>query len=234
MRSQQKPEATEARSHRSQAAFRCVLGRSFWQAAFCSFCVPLRSTSCCVPLRSRSCVLAFCVPLRSRQFCVLGATTLRSAAFQGCCVPPRSAFRCVLGSAFCCVLRSALAAFSCVPCILRSLCAAFSAFCENTEAAANTDLEYYIFIWAKNDLFIAYSLVDPTLVGDDHPLKWPKHPKVPGYVACRVVTVEFGLATFDHQTPTCTHLFFRARGAMRRAADGSVPAAAAVRVRRLR
>ena len=152
MRSQQKPEATEARSHRSQAAFRCVLGRSFWQAAFCSFCVPLRSTSCCVPLRSRSCVLAFCVPLRSRQFCVLGATTLRSAAFQGCCVPPRSAFRCVLGSAFCCVLRSALAAFSCVPCILRSLCAAFSAFCENTEAAANTDLEYY-YIWAWRTIY---------------------------------------------------------------------------------
>ena len=87
---------------------------------------------CCVPTVLRSAV--FCVLLRS------GRTQSCSAAFQGICVPLRSAFCCVptehgcvllrsRGSAFRCVLRSAAfwilrsAAF-CVPGLLRS-----AAFC---------------------------------------------------------------------------------------------------------
>ena len=116
----QKPEARKAK----------LRSAVFWDAAFPAppLCVPLRSTAAafrCVP---GSCVPALCVLLRSGLFCVLGATALRSAAFQGCCVPLRSAFLCVLGKLHSCVLRSALAAFSCVLRGLRYLRSAFSVF----------------------------------------------------------------------------------------------------------
>ena len=123
---------------------------AFWDPAFSAppLCVPLRSTAAafrCVPWQLRS---GICVLLRSGLFCVLGATALRSAAFQGCCVPLRSAFPafwvpcvpCVpLLAAFCVLrllsrpafLRSGFlrSAFRCVLRKLRSCVPAFPAFC---------------------------------------------------------------------------------------------------------
>ena len=116
----QKPQKPEAREAKLRSA-------AFWDPAFSAppLCVPLRSTAAafrCVP---GSCVPALCVLLRSGLFCVLGATALRSAAFQGCCVPLRSAFAAFCGScvpAFCVppLLRSPAFSVGCVLCVLRS------------------------------------------------------------------------------------------------------------------
>ena len=153
-----------------------------------AFCVQLCAGSCVLPLP------VFCVQLRSR--------ILRSAVF---CVPRRSAFSCVQDLAFSCVLRSAVfcvhlrsailrsAAFcvqlrsrilrSAVFCVPRSFCVLLHSGCSPFGAAQQyldvivRDTDLY---WAKNDLSISYSLIDPTLVGAEHPLKWPKIPKVPG------------------------------------------------------
>ena len=143
----------------ARGAVRGAMRRCGWRKAdsrSAVFCVHLRSGSC-VQLRS-----AFSCVLRSAAFRIL-----RSAAF---CVRLRSAFSCVQRT---CVLLCSALNFA--------LCWAVFYYTPRPPPRPKAcSSQTFRPGGGKNDLFIAYSLVDPTLVGHEHPLKWPKNPKVPG------------------------------------------------------